>query len=89
MHQRKQNSKASYIVGLMSGTSADGIDAVVAAISTKRRLQATVVAHLHHPFPQKLTAKILDISLHGHVAEICELNFYLGEWFAEAALASA
>jgi anhydro-N-acetylmuramic acid kinase len=71
----------------MSGTSADGIDAVVAAISTKRRLQATVVAHLHHPFPQKLTAKILDVCLHGHVAEICELNFYLGEWFAEAALA--
>ncbi len=87
MHQRKQNGKASYIVGLMSGTSADGIDAVVAAISAKPRLKATVVAHLHHPFPQKLRAKIIDVSLHGHVAEICELNFYLGELFADAALA--
>src|SRR5438552_5798273 len=39
------------IVGLMSGTSADGIDAVVAAIfGTGRGLRARILAHVHRRF---------------------------------------
>jgi len=72
----------------MSGTSADGIDAVAAEISgSGRRLQARVLAHVHRPFSADLRRRILNACLHGTVAEICELNFVLGEHFARAALA--
>ncbi len=73
----------------MSGTSADGIDAVVAEIKrTRGRLQARVLTHSHRPYKAPLRQQILHISLHGSVAEICELNFLLGEHFAHAALAA-
>jgi anhydro-N-acetylmuramic acid kinase len=83
---RKDASKL--IVGLMSGTSADGIDAVVAKIGQANgKLRAGVLAHLHRPFKPALRQQILRVCLHGSVAEICELNFLLGERFAESALA--
>jgi anhydro-N-acetylmuramic acid kinase len=72
----------------MSGTSADGIDAVVAEITgSGRRLRARVLAHVHQPFSPAMRQRILHLCLHGTVAEICELNFVLGEQFARAALA--
>src|SRR2546423_14028037 len=73
----------------MSGTSADGIDAVVAEISgAARGLRARVAAHVHRPFSPELRKRILRVCLHGAVAEICELNFLLGEHFAQAAQAA-
>jgi anhydro-N-acetylmuramic acid kinase len=73
----------------MSGTSADGIDAVVAEISgSGRRLRARLLAHTHQPFARALRQQIVHVCLHGTVAEICELNFALGEQFARAALAA-
>jgi anhydro-N-acetylmuramic acid kinase len=72
----------------MSGTSADGIDAVVAKIGQANgRLRARMLAHQHRPFKPALRQQILRVCLHGSVAEICELNFLLGERFAESALA--
>src|SRR5438552_13821930 len=73
----------------MSGTSADGIDAVVAKISgSARALRARIIAHVHLPFRPLFRRHILNICLHGTVAEICELNFALGARFADAALAA-
>ncbi|HOC54526.1 MAG TPA: anhydro-N-acetylmuramic acid kinase [Verrucomicrobiota bacterium] len=88
MHRFRQSKRsARFIVGLMSGTSADGIDAVAVEISGRgRHLRARVVAHTHRSFPPILRRRILDACLHGTVAEICELNFLLGEHFARAAL---
>jgi anhydro-N-acetylmuramic acid kinase len=85
---RHLKNRGKYVIGLMSGTSADGIDAVVAEIfSTRARLtKARVVLHVHTPFPADLRRQIIRVSLHGAVAEICELNFSLGEHFARAAL---
>jgi anhydro-N-acetylmuramic acid kinase len=83
---RKRHSQL--VVGLMSGTSADGIDAVVAAISgSGRGLQVRLIVHRQQAFPRALREHILRVCLHGTVAEICELNFLLGEHFARAALA--
>jgi len=85
---RKSPRGARLVVGLMSGTSADGIDAVAAEIQGDgRRLRARVLAHTHQSFPPMLRRHILHVCLHGTVAEICELNFLLGEQFARAALA--
>jgi anhydro-N-acetylmuramic acid kinase len=73
----------------MSGTSADGIDAVVAEISgSGRTLRATLRAHAHHKFIPAFRRQVLRACLRGTVAEICELNFVLGEHFARAALAA-
>ncbi len=82
-------SDTKLYVGLMSGTSADGIDAVVAAISgVGRQLTARLFAHTHIPFPAALRHRVLHAGLLGTVAEICELNFLLGEHFAKAAKAA-
>ncbi len=71
----------------MSGTSADGIDAVVTRISgSGPASQIQLVAHVHRAFPRALRQRILHGCRHGTVAEICELNFALGERFARAAL---
>jgi anhydro-N-acetylmuramic acid kinase len=87
--QRQSKHAPHLVVGLMSGTSADGIDAVVAAISgSGRRLRVRVQSHTHSPFPSVLRQHILRVCLHGTVAEVCELNFALGEQFARAALAA-
>jgi anhydro-N-acetylmuramic acid kinase len=84
----RNSNRPHFIVGLMSGTSADGIDAVVAGISgTGRHLRVRLVAHRNQPFSNSLRNRVLRACLHGHVAEICELNFLLGEHFARAALA--
>jgi len=78
--------KSKYVVGLMSGTSADGIDAVVAEISGGGLgLKVRLVAQRQQAFSGALREKILRISLHGTVAEICELNFELGGHFAKSA----
>ncbi len=76
----------AHIVGLMSGTSADGIDAVLVRFTRRQgRLRARLVKHLHTNFPAPLRQRILTACLHGSVAEICELNFVLGGHFARAA----
>jgi anhydro-N-acetylmuramic acid kinase len=72
----------------MSGTSADGIDSVVAEVSRRgNQLRASVRRHVHRPFRAELRQRILAACLHGTVGEICELNFALGAEFAKAALA--
>ena len=84
----ERKGRGRFVVGLMSGTSADGIDGVVAQISgSGRRLRARVVAHLQMPFVRQLRERILRVSLQGTVAGICELNFELGEHFARVAQA--
>jgi anhydro-N-acetylmuramic acid kinase len=87
-HSTSTSSKAGLYVGLMSGTSADGIDVVVAELSGRQRgLQAQIRAHVAQPFSPALRKRILHACLHGAVAELCELNFELGEQFARATLA--
>lgn len=72
----------------MSGTSADGIDAVAVEISeTKLGLKVRLMGHVYRRFSPTLRRRVLAACLHGTVAEICELNFELGEHFAKAAQA--
>jgi len=73
----------------MSGTSADGIDAIVAELSGRgRTFRAKLLAHVHRGFLPAFRRRLLTACLHGTVTEICELNFVLGEHFARAALAA-
>lgn len=79
--------RSRFFVGLMSGTSADGIDAVVAELSgLGSNLRARLLAHTYRPFGKADRERILAACAEGSAAEICELNFRLGEAFASAAL---
>lgn len=75
------------VVGLMSGTSGDGVDAVVVDVrGTGHELKVKPVAFVSCPYPAALQRQVLNISARGTVSEICHLNVVLGEWFARAAL---
>lgn len=75
------------VIGLMSGTSADGVDAALVEIQGRGiDLSVRQLAFVELPYPPKLQRRILDAATNGTVAEICHLNVLLGEWFAKAAL---
>lgn len=75
------------VVGLMSGTSADAVDAALVNIARRgRTLRISPLAFVSLSYSRSLQQRIVDLSLHGHVAEICHMNVYLGELFAKAAL---
>ncbi len=77
-----------HIIGLMSGTSVDGIDAAVVEI-TGHGLETTVnlIAFETFPFPPGVPQRILALCQPdtSRVDDICEMNFYIGHLFAEAA----
>ena len=75
------------IVGLMSGTSGDGVDAALVDVSGRgSALKARALATQTLAYPRSLQQRIVTASVSGTVAEICHLNALLGEWFANAAL---
>ena len=75
------------IIGLMSGTSVDGIDAAIVEI-TGHGLETAVelIAFETFPFPSGVPERILALCHPdtGRVDDICEMNFYIGHLFAEA-----
>lgn len=75
------------IVGLMSGTSGDGVDAALVEVSGRgHTLKARPLAAQTLAYPRSLQQRIVTASVAGTVADICHLNALLGEWFANAAL---
>ena len=74
------------VVGLLSGTSADGIDAALVRIrGSGLATKASVLAFRTVPYPAKLREQVLSLG-NGLVPDLCRLNFVLGERFADAAL---
>ncbi|GHU65601.1 anhydro-N-acetylmuramic acid kinase [Clostridia bacterium] len=75
----------SYVIGLMSGTSLDGCDAVLIELNGSNVRQLGFVTL---PMPELLRRRVLDCcSLdRSNIALTCSLNVELGEWFAEAAI---
>lgn len=76
-------------VGLMSGTSTDGVDAALVRLSgpaEKPRLRLLAFAAI--PYPPAVRGRILRIASGepSTAGQISQLNFLLGELFGEAAL---
>ena len=76
------------VVGLMSGTSADGIDAALARISgAGDSIEARLVAFRTTPYDPAVRKRILALfSPDAPAVEICRMNFAIGRLFGEAAL---
>jgi anhydro-N-acetylmuramic acid kinase len=77
------------VIGLISGTSADGVDAALVHIEGgTRAIQLHLLAFHTLPFPAGMREAILAASdpRTGTVDLLCRLNVALGEVFAEAAL---
>jgi anhydro-N-acetylmuramic acid kinase len=75
------------VIGLISGTSTDGIDAALVDISGKGlESQIKLLTFETYPYPESLKQRLLEMSAgNSPVSELCHLNFYLGELFARAA----
>lgn len=76
-----------YVVGLMSGTSLDGIDAALVKIDENKNeeLNIKIVNFLTIPFNNRIRSQLLDCcdEKNGTVDKICRMNFKIGELFAE------
>ncbi|MES2522734.1 MAG: anhydro-N-acetylmuramic acid kinase, partial [Gemmatimonadota bacterium] len=75
------------IVGLMSGTSLDGISAAVARFSeSDGAVRAELVAFAHRPYAPDERARLERAMGQGTAQEFCRLHADLGDWLADAAL---
>jgi anhydro-N-acetylmuramic acid kinase len=79
------------VIGMMSGTSADGIDVALARISgAPPSLNAKLLGHTSVKFPPVLRKEVLRVAEQHSITAgaLSQLNFRLGELFAAAALAA-
>ncbi|MBM3279666.1 MAG: anhydro-N-acetylmuramic acid kinase [Candidatus Handelsmanbacteria bacterium] len=81
--------KSRRIAGLMSGTSADGIDAALVEVEgAGRGTRVKLLAFQTLPLEGELRQGVFSLfGEEGSLDELCRLNFALGAAFAEAALA--
>ncbi len=74
------------VVGLISGTSVDAIEAVACRIrGTGPSVAMSLLSHVTLPFTPKFVRRVMTAD---SARALCALNFVLGELFAEAALAA-
>jgi len=78
-------SRPRLCVGLISGTSVDAVEAVLCKIEgTGPTVELKLLTHVSRPFPPEFVQRVLGPQ---DARTLCELNFELGERFAEAAQA--
>lgn len=81
------NADSCIAVGLMSGTSLDGISA--SAVRFRERdglLSVELLSHLQVEYSSDQRERLADLMQRGSSRDYCRLNADLGEWFAQAAL---
>lgn len=76
------------VIGLMSGTSLDGVDAALVEFEGRdeRELHWSVEAFVTVPYDQDQRDRIHAAIVDGSASALCKLNVDLGEWLAEAVL---
>ena len=85
--ERLQNKNSKLIIGLMSGTSADGIDTALVRISNcGEKTKFKLVSFLTHHYPKGFKEHLLKNSQPGasSVDEIARLNILVSYFFADA-----
>ncbi len=76
------------VVGLMSGTSLDGISAAVARFrdASDGRIDVALLAHTSRAYTSAQRTRLTAALGGGTPSEYCRLNFDLGGWLADAAI---
>jgi anhydro-N-acetylmuramic acid kinase len=75
------------VIGLMSGTSLDGIDAALVDIDGSLDTPVWKIrSFLDVPYAAAQRTALHDGIVRGDAASLCRLNADIGEWFAQAAL---
>jgi Predicted molecular chaperone distantly related to HSP70-fold metalloproteases len=90
MLRRFSDKPVRRAVGLMSGTSVDGIDAALVEIrGTEQELSVELCAFENIPYPPQVRERIFELfdTKTATVDKVGYMNFLLGELFADAALA--
>jgi len=75
-------------IGLVSGTSADAVDAALVEIGDTAD-QIALREHLEHPLPRELREHLRALETRGSLRELLRLDLEIGERFADAARAVA
>jgi anhydro-N-acetylmuramic acid kinase len=86
--QRLREKQTRVVVGLMSGTSADGVTAAISEITgTGVDAEVRLVAHRTYPYPAAVRERLFKLFKDGAsgLSEASELNMLIGHLFAEAA----
>jgi anhydro-N-acetylmuramic acid kinase len=87
------------VAGVMSGTSADGINVALLRIDERltrrvrgrqRELHFKLLAHAEYPYPKEVRKAVLAAmnTLSASAAELARLNFLLAELYADAVIAT-
>jgi anhydro-N-acetylmuramic acid kinase len=86
-----KESRAMTVAGIMSGTSADGIDVALVRIAAPQNLQNNfprmqLLAHVAVPYPAAVRKHILQMmnADNASVAEMSRLHWRLGQLYADA-----
>ncbi len=77
-------TRSEYFIGLMSGTSMDGIDAALVEFSPE---QPRLVHSFSHPWPEELKTRLAQLAREGAASlqEFGQIDILCGKQFAEAA----
>ena len=71
------------VIGLMSGTSCDSIDAGLCEV--RPDLSVKLISGINYKYPEHVRAKIFQLfSGNVTVKDICQMNFVIGHCFADA-----
>lgn len=84
---RLREKDSRNVIGLMSGTSFDGIDACLVKITGNGlSTEIEIIEFETYPYKEEIRELIFDASKEqtGRVDKICQLNFTLGKLFADA-----
>ena len=76
------------VAGVMSGTSADGIDVALIRIQESKSRRFQLLRHEHFPYPNLVRQAVLAAmnNSQASVADLSRLNFLLGTLYADAVL---
>jgi len=79
---------SAVVVGLMSGTSLDGISAAVARFrdASDGRVDVDLLAYVSREYSPAQRTRLAAALGSGTPSEYCRLNFELGAWLADAAI---
>ncbi len=86
----EMTKKHMIVAGVMSGTSADGINVALVRIHSRSHLSFELLGHTEYSYPKKVRAAVLAAmnASRAAVADLARLNFLLGELYADAVLAT-